>query len=1541
MLVACLLFVQTVAVVSAVEEDYPSGSLESIGLFASPEVGVRDVEDWQIFSEMNILPGAFCKDEFFNLLYAAMDVVVVFQPQFSTETNQTLLGFVRNVSLGNRYATDCFFKSAEELYMSTIPQKQSDKYSEEEALTIVFAVFNRVSGTFLRFENYSMNFPVFTPLQETTTTDSGSESTLSDSSPQSSGEASSSSGSSSSSQSEASSASGSGSDTSSSGEGSDSGEQNSGLYNYLGKPVTGSNSRILCLFPYRFGQYVSLYYGSKTGTSRLQISSANTPFSTIREFYKRQENSTNLYILGFYSVEELSVDTFDIIVVVDDNIPENTPDIPIPVNPPEEGSVPSDIKAYYSYAAVYREALLTVCAACVPITFLATEDNAGVVMLLKDQQEQSIRVAFLPYVAGAGVVPGDSSTSEPSYGPIPPITMVTLFDDIRTITTFVEDYVTGGLYITATCSLQCSVVARVQRDGSTLYDPTVKIVWPIGVQKGTKFSSLLIDDSTRTISYITPCSGSLCIYEVALFGIEQPVTNLDVHRSTNMTVTGFGFTKDMLCVFPDAGVTTTAYVTNTTSLLCSVPLMGNLSCSEHPFRLKVDGVSGYSGKDVVAGMGYVSQFSTPRVFSVTNNITGGSYGSLEAATLTVEGYGFLSPTIAQKQTCRLNTNSSEGMEDQTVYMPARYISQSRIECDLPALPHLLPSPVYVEVAIDNVTFSYVREEYVTYGTPETIFSVVENQTLGYVSTIRADTLVAIPPVVVYLIDSVGHYLTVTQDAKYEAVIIRASVLSVETNQSFDERQKESILVGTTQMSMTAGGSVTFSNLNFSCPPQGQIVLLFTVINPGTIPSLKDKTCVKVVIVEEGSPHHLSFSTPPSATVTPTVGLLKQQPVIGVCDVCNNTFRSIELGQIGNLNVTVEREAPEKNVTFLVDPTNNMFYAEGIEIKGVHGKSYLVSFKATIGDYPELVSSPILVTECDRSELAVMSNSSCLPCPLHAVCDGSHIVLAEEGWWRTGPNTFTFMECYPPQGVNACLSNGSCAVGYGGVRCSECLAGYRAANGECQKCPNAATSDFLSFLIILFFVVFLTVWIHLMTVLDPQSPHVGSVKGVINVIQLLGLFSLIRVKWPRVLFNFLQGLHNMTNLLDYVLTCTYDKHTGYIILLFIAPVGFVMVSTLVVRFLAVGLRRGRIDPAPMAAMLMVSYTHRRRRKMVEILDRIISSYKAHALPNESVEAYVDRMSHPSISTIAPRSFRFLSALVQTNSVVGNSASRLDNVSSHSHNRTSTQPERQSADGPNRPRLVATALPSTTTQFEDILIQCFESASGATEGDRIVYLLANQDTTVLRAVSEMQLVLPTKAVMADWVRTSRENESPALGRRAKASTEEALHRKYIKSTIQELPARVGHGVEESYRYQAIMQFRKSWIGILLNSIATVTFVFQFVFVATALTWQNCETLVEDGSVVTKYYTYHSTLQCDDPRYKPLRSAGIALLILYGVVLPLILYLFPSYTGDDMVPTSCMRRSRCSTLTHERVYSGPSSTTFLKSYSAVWASFWGTHR
>eukprot|EP00741_Cyanophora_paradoxa_P024572 tig00000269_g23725.t1 len=104
---------------------------------------------------------------------------------------------------------------------------------------------------------------------------------------------------------------------------------------------------------------------------------------------------------------------------------------------------------------------------------------------------------------------------------------------------------------------------------------------------------------------------------------------------------------------------------------------------------------------------------------------------------------------------------------------------------------------------------------------------------------------------------------------------------------------------------------------------------------------------------------------------------------------------------------------------------------------------------------------------------------------------------------------------------------SCTEGYAGPRCSSCLRSdavvYYRLGAFCYRCPDGISASFVILCIILFFALFV-IGVLFASVSQRRINDIGQLVRVsINMVQVLTVFSRMRLKWPPIFMTIINAL----------------------------------------------------------------------------------------------------------------------------------------------------------------------------------------------------------------------------------------------------------------------------------------------------------------------------------------------------------------------------------------------------------------------------------
>jgi len=170
---------------------------------------------------------------------------------------------------------------------------------------------------------------------------------------------------------------------------------------------------------------------------------------------------------------------------------------------------------------------------------------------------------------------------------------------------------------------------------------------------------------------------------------------------------------------------------------------------------------------------------------------------------------------------------------------------------------------------------------------------------------------------------------------------------------------------------------------------------------------------------------------------------------------------------------------------------------------------------------------LVVSQCFEGAYGA-TGETCLPCPTGATCPGTPVEpVALPGFWREEmpPSDPFFKQLCPPARqdrptcpllvscvpASACLRNNTCALGYEGERCSQCLRGrYYRVDGECIECPQNPELILAAFVV---GVILVCIGAYEM---NRRQLNLGWIAIGLDYFQVLSLFTNVKVSWPPAL-----------------------------------------------------------------------------------------------------------------------------------------------------------------------------------------------------------------------------------------------------------------------------------------------------------------------------------------------------------------------------------------------------------------------------------------
>ena len=152
--------------------------------------------------------------------------------------------------------------------------------------------------------------------------------------------------------------------------------------------------------------------------------------------------------------------------------------------------------------------------------------------------------------------------------------------------------------------------------------------------------------------------------------------------------------------------------------------------------------------------------------------------------------------------------------------------------------------------------------------------------------------------------------------------------------------------------------------------------------------------------------------------------------------------------------------------------------------------------------------------CNSALYGVPYTVLCIGCPDNAICNGSSILKANDGFWRGRGDVLPFYECESPGCHSASVSGRlgfECAAGYSGPLCGVCDSGYgHDTSGSCVECSSVAWN--VSVMIIGSIVLFaFATFVSLKSVVDPTEEKSDSKTFISARSRLLAATSVKKIQ----------------------------------------------------------------------------------------------------------------------------------------------------------------------------------------------------------------------------------------------------------------------------------------------------------------------------------------------------------------------------------------------------------------------------------------------
>eukprot|EP01059_Diplonema_ambulator_P013923 TRINITY_DN24636_c0_g1_i1.p1 TRINITY_DN24636_c0_g1~~TRINITY_DN24636_c0_g1_i1.p1 ORF type:complete len:2314 (+),score=527.02 TRINITY_DN24636_c0_g1_i1:266-7207(+) len=449
--------------------------------------------------------------------------------------------------------------------------------------------------------------------------------------------------------------------------------------------------------------------------------------------------------------------------------------------------------------------------------------------------------------------------------------------------------------------------------------------------------------------------------------------------------------------------------------------------------------------------------------------------------VTITGYGFQQPGACPDcLSCKFYDNATEYVSQGPSMVT--FINPYSITCKQPRTLGPSTDPSFLDVALDGQVYSGKPVPYVIVGSPSGL-------TITTTATVlKAALSMAVPDITVSVVDGKGHTVQ-DYDGAHRTVSIGISEYISDEGTPVDTSKGAKTVVNMSGGGCTTtNGTCVITGITIGYPPTGDLTLKITTTDTGTKSKegqvLSGWEATVKYRITEGDPVQLVVQDQPSVEIPEGYTQLPTQPVVVLADEIGNVVRKYPnvlttVAQLTSVPANYSREQIYPSKQASGSDQNGVMAFEGIAIKALYGVTYRLNF--SVPERPELgyvLSREMRKVPCDSSMYSVDWTEYCAPCPSPGgVCNGTSVVLAQEGYWREHSNTSTFYKCKSAQVCQGGAAGDElCATGTTGPICSVCMPGYGKSPSGCSKCGSHSAN--LATILIAFLVVLcvLTVWI---------------------------------------------------------------------------------------------------------------------------------------------------------------------------------------------------------------------------------------------------------------------------------------------------------------------------------------------------------------------------------------------------------------------------------------------------------------------------------
>ena len=594
-------------------------------------------------------------------------------------------------------------------------------------------------------------------------------------------------------------------------------------------------------------------------------------------------------------------------------------------------------------------------------------------------------------------------------------------------------------------------------------------------------ASLYVDQSTRTLYAGVSLDSSVTILSFLLWevgSIERPESPIyppviASDGGTPVIVRGKGFAKLNLgdyipgaylrvrgavdCLWGGLQNATRGEVLNSSAIQCEAPTAVE-ECGEEAIEIGLDGHRHTGCANTVVR---VPPWTVKSISPARGMNTGGTV-------VTVHGNGFVdSPQLLCRFSLGCDTPESQitptcgilcsGDNAEEPVVAGNFISSNEVLCVQPASQGI--GLAYLDVSVDGCKPANNHPFHFTVTGVPVGLSIL-NFAPGELAPLllQYEPELSVPRMDVAVVDAANTSLVAADDSALVASN-RPVTIALLPAQGVAQRDQQTKFVG--QSGTPGVASFEDVQLVFDKTYEGDQHIILRVEAP------LDRWFVDIpVLVMPGAPHAVFLTGQPSAVsehnrVGSVMRALKTQPIVMLTDSYGNKITSpdrqytVQCSVVDETAEAYARDDPDttyvsvvqnKQPSCEVTETNPECTFDGVSITTLFGASYRLRFEAD--GLISVDSNPIVAELCATWQYQRVSDppafADCELCPKGALCNGSAVMMARPGYWRTSNASLEFQGCLG--GESVCIGGsqmGECAGAYTGPLCATCAEGYTA------------------------------------------------------------------------------------------------------------------------------------------------------------------------------------------------------------------------------------------------------------------------------------------------------------------------------------------------------------------------------------------------------------------------------------------------------------------------------------------------------------------